>query len=174
MSTTTRVHPNDLVPKHDPYERLTKAQAEYVDGLREIADFLVEHPEFISEHDHLSLRDYCSRRSEMVERAREIGGRFEKDASHAGTYFQLTRRFGPHEVYVYTERTNVCERVVTTETVTSEVPDPELLAEVPTVTVTETVEHVEWKCPDSLLSSPPVAADAFDTGAPVSEEAPAF
>jgi hypothetical protein len=48
---------------------------------------------------------------------------------------------------VLCDRNEVCEKVVTgTREVTKEVPDPEALAAVPKVTVTETVEDVEWRC----------------------------
>lgn len=51
------------------------------------------------------------------------------------------------KVDVYAGRDEVCERVVVgTREVTEEVPDPEALAAVPTVSVTKTVEDVEWKC----------------------------
>lgn len=70
-------------------------------------------------------------------------------------YFGIEVSFGWLRLYVYGIRDLVCERVVVgTETVTHEVPDPELLAQVPTVTVTETVEQVEWRC-GSLLAPPP-------------------
>jgi hypothetical protein len=51
------------------------------------------------------------------------------------------------KVKVTTYRDAVCERVVTgTREVTREVRDPDALAAVPTTTVTETVEDVEWVC----------------------------
>jgi hypothetical protein len=53
----------------------------------------------------------------------------------------------------------VCERVVTgTRLETKEVPDPEALKAVPLVTVTETVEDVEWRCM-------PLLADLTSAGA---------
>jgi len=59
----------------------------------------------------------------------------------------LTLPAGVVELYFYAARSRVCERVVTaTREVTKEVPDPEALKAVPTVTVTETIEDVEWVC----------------------------
>lgn len=44
-------------------------------------------------------------------------------------------------------RNEVCEKVtVATREVTEEVPDPDLVAKVPTVTRTRTVEDIEWRC----------------------------
>lgn len=64
-----------------------------------------------------------------------------------GDYAGVILRFGEVGLYVYAGRGEVCERIVTgTREVTKEVPDPKALAEVPKVTVTETVEDVEWKC----------------------------
>ncbi|GAB3471800.1 hypothetical protein [Actinophytocola sediminis] len=55
--------------------------------------------------------------------------------------------WGQINLDVYAGRDEVCERVVTgVETVTKTVPDPEALAAVPTVEVTEQVEQVEWRC----------------------------
>ena len=63
--------------------------------------------------------------------------------NHAGARLH----FGPVVIQPYDNREAVCERVVTgTREVTKEVPDPEALASVPKVTVTETVEDVEWRC----------------------------
>ena len=61
-------------------------------------------------------------------------------------------RFGPHRVRYAAWRAEVCERVVV-DTVTEkvEVPDPELLARVPTITETRTREIVEWRCDTALL-----------------------
>lgn len=64
-----------------------------------------------------------------------------------GDYAGVVVRFGEVGVHVYAARGEVCERIVTgTREVTKEVPDPDALAAVPKVTVTETVEDVEWKC----------------------------
>lgn len=54
---------------------------------------------------------------------------------------------GRLSLHVYTDREDVCERIVTgTREVVEEIPDPEALAAVPKVTVTKTVEEVEWRC----------------------------
>jgi hypothetical protein len=93
---------------------------------------------------------YCENAGKLAEAARGLG-RVAKRSDES--YLNLDRSFGPHKIQAYASHYGVCERIVVgTETVTEEVPDPELLAKVPTVTVTEEVEIVEWRCPDSLLA----------------------
>jgi hypothetical protein len=147
---------------NDPTDHLTAEQVAFIDGLRELADFLERAPRperLIDRRDAVRLIDYQLSRSLLVERERELGGPWEKGRLGTDdTYFYLTRRFGPHEVTLYTDRSNVCERVVITETVTREVPDPDA-PPVPMVTVTEEVERVSWRCPESLLEPLPVDVD---------------
>lgn len=65
-------------------------------------------------------------------------------------------RFGPISLHVYAGRGEVCERIVLgTHEETQEVPDPELLAQVPLVTRTVTVEDVEWRCSPLLADEEP-------------------
>lgn len=65
-----------------------------------------------------------------------------------GQWAGLDVDFSPAvSIAVRIERDEVCQRVVVaTREETKEVPDPTLLAAVPTVTVTEVVEDVEWRC----------------------------
>lgn len=91
-------------------------------------------------------------RDALVGLARAIGGKWEKDPY--GSLFTLKQEVRRGVVVeLTTSREAVCEQVVVGEE-TVEVPDPELVAEVPTVTITRPV--TEWRCPDSLLG--PVAA----------------
>lgn len=122
---------------------LTRQEA--IDGLRAFADFLEQHPDSaLPAAGDLYICDYQYSRDGLTKRARDLGGRWDK--REGDTYFNLIRRFGPVEYSIYTNREQVCERVVVgTEEV--EVPDPDV--EVPMVT--KTVEKVEWRCADSLL-----------------------
>lgn len=149
----------------------TDKRAAYIEGLHQIADFLAEHPEVPLP----ALGDYASgeyqptlaiflrgddqrdSRTKLADVARAMG-RAEKSTHHE---FAIWRRFSGMILTAYAQRAEVCERVVTsTREVTKEIPDPEALAAVPKVTVTETVEDVEWVCaplmkpPTSLLSVP--------------------
>lgn len=70
-------------------------------------------------------------------------------------------RYGEGQVllHVYVNREEICERIVTgTREVSEEVPDPEALAAVPKVTVTKTVEDVEWRCHPILAAELPAGA----------------
>lgn len=74
------------------------------------------------------------------------GASIEKSSSEAG-YFYVKAALGGVTVQGWAYRDQVCERVVIdTETVTKTVKDPEALAAVPEIEVTETRDIVEWKC----------------------------
>jgi hypothetical protein len=132
------------------------ARTAYIAGLREIADFLETHPDV--ELPYLTsiqtgrwentLDVYLTgsgQRAQLAAYGRALG-KFEKTAN-SGDRFKIFRRFGGITLVVSAGRDEVCERVVvgTTE-VTREVPDPEILATVPTITVTEMVDEVRWEC----------------------------
>ena len=138
----------------------TPQQLAFVDGLYQLAGFLALHPEipatyaptFVVNVNAYSDGDRPAR-ERLAEIARIPGG-WKKDATPDSGSFQLVRWFGPHKLIVFADRDAVCEKVVTTEDVTRAVPDPDALAQVPLVTVTETVDHVEWICPPSMLAEP--------------------
>ena len=136
----------------------TPAQIAFIDGLYQLAGFLALHPEIpatypqsiianvnaYSEHD-------APARDRLAEIARIPGG-WDKRTRDDPDTFELVREFGPHKLIVFAARDAVCEKIATIEKVTHEIPDPDLLAQVPLVAVTETVERVEWSCPRSLLA----------------------
>lgn len=73
--------------------------------------------------------------------ARALPGKVEKQVR--GGYFDLVGRVAGIRILVIAGRADVCKRIVTgTREVTEEVPDPSA----PTITVTKTVEDVEWRC----------------------------
>lgn len=139
----------------------------YTDGLREIAAFLDRHPEV----DLPYLGNFTSiginmpslsillvrpgeQREPLAEIARAMGGA-EKAVSDSLGRFYVWRRFAGIALVASADRAEVCERVVTgTREVTKEVPDPEALAAVPTVLVTEVVEDVDWVCGPLLKTAP--------------------
>lgn len=136
------------------------------DTLAELAGFLDTYSEDLGSYvftggsdGSIQLLAYCIDRAELVARARQIGGRFDKTIDNTVGYFHLDRTIAPGlRLRLYTTRSAVCERVVTTETREITEPDPDALAALPTRTRTETIEHVEWVCPDQLLDGPPEAA----------------
>jgi hypothetical protein len=135
---------------HD--EKLQARAHALADGLRQLA-VLVENLD-----DDALIRDYefqlgnaimpVDGKDELAAHVRAglaAGAEVEKYYSNdwAGAWL----RFGPVAVRPYAGRDLVCERHVTgTKEVTEEVADPEALAAVPKVTVTRTVDVVEWRC----------------------------
>lgn len=142
---------------------MTDSRSHYTAGLRALADLLdanphVPLPHHGSKHSplaimHLGGYDEESRAAEraaFTETVRALPGQREKRAWTADSttaYFEVSAQLEGLYVRVTAFRDTVCERRVTgTRTITREVHDPEALAAVPTVTLTETVEDVEWEC----------------------------
>jgi hypothetical protein len=136
------------------------------EGLRAVADMIEANPEMAPLLAY-SLRNISAPtgsvddpKAAMATFARATvkhGAKVRKDGS--SEWFRVAATWGPVEVEVFGAREQVCERVVTgTETVTKTVPDPEKLAEVPEVEVTETVEIVKWECKPLLASTSDKAA----------------
>ena len=122
---------------------------DYIAGMREYADLLEANPNLLPFGGSEYFCHHCRSAEEIAALRREIGGRWDKDTDGSDEFFRLTRRVGPHRLAIFIERENVCERVVIgTETV--EIPDPDLVADVPLVTVEQDV--VRWVCPESLLA----------------------
>lgn len=143
-----------------------KRQA-YIDGLHQIADFLAEHPEvplpymnslvngkFRSAVMRIYLAGDADQRETLAAIARAMGNA-DKTVNEATANYEVYREFAGITLLAAANRAEVCDRVVTgTREVTKEVPDPEALAAVPKVTVTETVEDVEWVCQPLLKPAP--------------------
>lgn len=140
-------------------EKAARSRAEYVQGLREMADWIESHPSYREGgywmHSGHVVFDFVDA-DKLAEKARAFGtaDKYADDDS-----IGLERRFGPHKVVMYTPRDETCERIqvgTETKTVTKTVPVEELngrradkmLAE---VTEVEEVPVYEWVCPDSLL-----------------------
>jgi len=144
-------------PTVDP-ELVTLAQG-HAAGLRAMADMLDAHPELAeamrySTYLNVGLAFAEDKRAALaawIRAAKAHGATVKKSGDK---YVTVELRWGRIGFDVFASREQVCERVVTgTETVTTSVPDPDALAAVPTVEVTETVETVEWRC-TPLLAAP--------------------
>jgi hypothetical protein len=119
---------------------MTEKQAEFVRGLRELADWLEASPEWIGGYwNALRVDDFVDTQDEFRAKARLLGGERRKDA--VGNYLSVERFFGPHRVAVNVSREKVCERVVVG---TREVPAEPARVE----------EIVEWRCEPSILDTP--------------------
>ena len=109
-------------------------------GLRELADFLDEHPKF--RLPRLNRFYSVDTRDEFFELAKQFGP-FTK--SFDDDDFEITRWFGSIELTFFTSRENVCtRRVVGQEWEDGSPAKP--------ATEGRMVDVVEWDCPDHLLS----------------------
>ena len=143
-------------------------RAAYVDGLRQIADFLEAHPDV--ELPHLAstitgtyedtLNIYIvegDQKAKLATIARAMG---QAEKVMADERIRVFRRFAGIALVAQASRDQVCERVVTdTREVVEEVPDPEALAAataaVPLIPVTRIEETVEWRCTPLLADAIP-------------------
>lgn len=129
----------------DMVEREREQRAAQITGLREVADFLEQHPELPMPSGLNYMGRHLNSRDELVAAARALG-RADKDFST--DYAQIKRTFSGGVALAYQAvREQVCERVVVgTRKVVVEEPDPEQVAALPKVRRIEKVEDVEWRC----------------------------
>lgn len=131
-------------------------------GLRDLAEFIENNPDLAGGFQstlmssginaHLRAEDKAAMQGRYAKAAARQGAKVDKDIDDQ--WHNLTVTFvGGVKVAVLAYRNEVCERVVTgVETVTKRVPDPDALAAVPQVEITEDVEQVEWRCRPLLAS----------------------
>ena len=137
-------------------------RAEYIAGLRALAAILEDHPELPlpyhgtgSELLWIEHGDREAARSKAQAFARLIPGQVTKTVRDKDGAFDLIGRVHGVGVQMILNRDAVCtRRVVAVREVTKQVPDPDALAAVPTVTVVEAVEDVEWDCGPILAQVP--------------------
>lgn len=139
---------------------------EFTEGLRQIADFLDDHPEvplpWLNSSETGTFRptlpiilvDKDGQKETLAAIARAMGTAEKNVRGNLPDRFYLYRQFAGIALAVNAARDQVCERVVTgTREVEVEEPDPVALAQVPTVKKTVTIEDVEWDC-KPLLAAP--------------------
>lgn len=122
-------------------------------GLRQLADMIECHPDLPIDYPRMTLWSL-----ETAEQARSLGfaalragAAVSKD--YTDNLMRLEMKFGPLVVAGIAWRHEVCERVVVgQQVVTEKVPDPQLLAQVPTVEVSRTEDVVEWRCAPGIGS----------------------
>lgn len=124
---------------------------ELADGLRRLANAVETHPELAAQLKGALLCGWTKTDDPKAEVTRFVRGMKRLtgrpvDIEADGYYRKFVAHFGPLSLKLWTSRSAVCEKVVTTRTVTKKVPDPAKLAEVPEIEVTEAVEIVEWRC----------------------------
>lgn len=151
-STTTDQKPTDQTAEAHPLAAGLRALADMVDANPGLVEREYEGGAgLIAAFDRMLVP--VNKRSSVAALARAgLRAGAEVDKHVSDTYAGVDLHFGPAWLHVYADREEVCEKIVTgTREVTEEVPDPQALAAVPTVTVTKTVEDVEWRC-GSLLA----------------------
>lgn len=129
-------------------------RAAYVAGLRALADLLEANPDLVLPFDgrthpiSVFARTGDDQRTALAAWVRALPGRKDKrETGTGGRIFEVAGSLRGLRVSVMADRDEVCERVVVgTREITETVPDPELVAAVPTVTVTRTEEIVDWVC----------------------------
>jgi hypothetical protein len=146
-------------------------RASFVAGLRAYADALEANPETLPLPYHgidteivMYFLDAADPRAEMAAAVRALPCNFTKSVMESslnpGGTLRLSGKLHGLGVELVAYRNAVCERVVTgTREVTKTVKDPEALAAVPEIEVTETVEDVEWRC-GSILAPAPAGNEA--------------
>jgi hypothetical protein len=140
---------------------------EIVRGLRLLADMVEQNPHLAENFRHtlqtsgLNLHLYGDERAaqmaEIARITRKFGATTTKDVF--GDMHNVLCDFGFVKLDILARRTEVCERVVVdTVEVVEEVPDPEVMATVPKVTVVRTEEVVEWQCRPLLEAAEAVSS----------------
>lgn len=123
----------------------------FVSELRRLADIFEQHPELPLPYHSPAVVLLASGNTENLAEFARIVGRADKDVTEY-SFRLIASGFETVQFFMSAAREFVCERVVVDrQTVTREVPDPDAMASVPLVEVTEEVEVVEWVCPDSIL-----------------------
>lgn len=130
----------------------------YIEGLRVIADALDADPDLPLPYHGGLVHEliFCATKEQMVAWSRVLTGKADKHVDDGSDRygFELHGQVHGFKTKVLVDRAEVCQRIVTgTREVTKDVLDPDALATVPTVTVTETVEDVEWVCTPLLAES---------------------
>jgi hypothetical protein len=139
-------------------------RSEYVSALRTLADLIEQHDELPVPYGIDAQWIDCALSHEDQRRSaqafvRAVPGPVTKGVRDSA--FDLDGEIGPIRVAMILSRDAVCTRVVRkVREVTEEVPDPEALAAVPTVTVTKTVEDIEWVCEPLMRSREELMAEA--------------
>lgn len=132
-------------------------RAEYIAGLRTLADALESHPDALLPQHGLTVVTSWEEdpKEETRKFIRAVGGKWNKRQTGTdGTIMAFHRFFGSFKIEVLCNREQVCQRVVTgTREVTKIVPAPDA----PMVEITETIEDVEWICEPLLAADSAVA-----------------
>lgn len=114
---------------------------EFIQGLRDLADWLEATPEAkLSEWSTCRVDHWSDNKDDVVELAK-VGGHMKKH--YYGESFDLRKSFGPVSYEMTIPRDQVCTKVVVGTKKVVKV-DPEAYKALPKIEVDE--DEVEWKC----------------------------
>jgi len=120
-------------------ELITNRRAAFINGLRQFAAFLEEHPELPCPGQENHLVPAGDKAGLLAIMRAAPGVRWHKDFN-GGNYFSVTTTFDGGHVYdVYVERGQVCRKVVTGRRIEPAKPEHE-------------VEEFVWECAEPLLA----------------------
>lgn len=112
---------------------MSDGRQEFIQGLRDLADFLEARPTVPTPNGYLNQYVFPSA---FRESARALGA-FDKTPSD--DFYGAERRFGPITLRLFTDRSAVCKRIVKGTRIIPAEPE-------------RTEEVVEWECSESLLA----------------------
>ena len=140
-------------------------RALYIDGMRELMDALEANPSIPLPYQGTGMAMTfhflmtADPRAEMAAAAVALPCDWRKvprEFDSGPAYLDLQGAIRGVQVTLTAFREDVCRRVVTgTREVTRTVKDPDALAQVPEVEITETVEDVTWECGPLLAAAIP-------------------
>ena len=108
--------------------------AEYVMGLRQLAEWYEGHPDAVQPFESGRLEFVVHSRTVLAQVIRDFGGRWEKNAQGGLMFFCST--FGPFRLVMYTNQETVCTaRKVGTRSIPARPAQPERVEDV-----------LEWDC----------------------------
>lgn len=116
--------------------------AEYIKGLRLLADHLEAHPDFPGRAWSPDIYFRVNTKEALIAAARTLGS-FKKKVLRDSFY--IIKKLGNIEVKVYTSRANVCTKIITGQRWEEGSPaEPAKEGKM--------VDVVQWDCPDTLLA----------------------
>lgn len=140
LMTTTTPHADDRGNLMDADQLQQQQRQQAINDTRTMLDWLEAHPEVDLPYDIQfgMLIASVNTKDELAVLARAFG---ECEKEFADDHFYLRKRFGCTQLYAFTSRQQVCERVVVgTEAIPEEV-RPAYIKEI-----------VEWRCTEPLLN----------------------
>lgn len=128
---------------------MTKSNVEFVSNVRAMADWYEQHPDIQTPLDFRVLHFHQDETIELAKRIARACGTFEKTGDD--TFLRITKSFGALKLQFVLYRAGIChKRVIRTETVVEELPDPAAVAALPKIGRSIVREIVEWDCPPLL------------------------